>query len=471
MLAVLGAAFAVAAGALAEPAAASGSGGAGATTAKRGAHVVALQRALGIPADGVFGRQTRRAVRRFQRAHGLVVDGIAGPQTRRALGLTAGAARAGSLLQRIARASRAAIPTPSRPTAATAASTSSRARHGARWAARAIPRRRPSPCRTRWPRSCSRSAARRPGPTAPSASAAPPAPRACAARARARRRRPRPSDVLGHDGVGADDAVVADGHAAQDARAVADPAVVADADVALVDPLQADRPLDLDDAVVEVDQHHAVGDDALAADRHVLEGGDRALLAEHGLGADSTSPSCTRIFVPWPIQHQRPSAASRVACRSRASRRGRRSRGRRSAAARASAASARPSARPGARTCRFSIPLRRAKRSSASGPPWSGGDRRGAHDAGLSGGLSAATIVARGDDPSWRAIDPPPDGARPDPRRAPARRATSARSRAGSRSSRTTTPRAGSSCARSTRTPAAPSWSASPGRRAPASRR
>jgi len=101
MLAVLGAAFAVAAGALAEPAAASGSGGAGATTAKRGAHVVALQRALGIPADGVFGRQTRRAVRRFQRAHGLVVDGIAGPQTRRALGLTAGAARAGSLLQRI----------------------------------------------------------------------------------------------------------------------------------------------------------------------------------------------------------------------------------------------------------------------------------------------------------------------------------------------------------------------------------
>jgi CheY-like chemotaxis protein len=29
--------------------------------------------------------------------------------------------------------------------------------------------------------------------------------------------------------------------------------------------------LDLDDAVVEVDQHHAVGDDALAADRDVLE--------------------------------------------------------------------------------------------------------------------------------------------------------------------------------------------------------
>ena len=51
-------------------------------------------------------------------------------------------------------------------------------------------------------------------------------------------------------------------------------------------PCSADRALDLDDAVVEVDQHHAVGDDALAPDRDVLEGGDRALLAEHGLRAD-----------------------------------------------------------------------------------------------------------------------------------------------------------------------------------------
>jgi len=38
--------------------------------------------------------------------------------------------------------------------------------------------------------------------------------------------------------------------------------------------------------VVEVDEHGAVGDDALAADRDVLVGGDGALLAEHGLGAD-----------------------------------------------------------------------------------------------------------------------------------------------------------------------------------------
>src|SRR5687767_15397006 len=92
--------------------------------------------------------------------------------------------------------------------------------------------------------------------------------------------------VLGDHGAGPDDRVVADRRAAQDARAVADPAVVADVDVALVDALQADRPLLLDYAVVEVDQHHAVGDDALAADRDVLEGGDRALLAHHGLGAD-----------------------------------------------------------------------------------------------------------------------------------------------------------------------------------------
>src|SRR5437763_684535 len=92
--------------------------------------------------------------------------------------------------------------------------------------------------------------------------------------------------VLGDHRARADDRVVADRDAAQEARAVADPHVVADAHVALVDALHADRALDLDDAVVEVDQHHAVGDDALTADRDVLEGGDRALLTEHGLRAD-----------------------------------------------------------------------------------------------------------------------------------------------------------------------------------------
>jgi peptidoglycan hydrolase-like protein with peptidoglycan-binding domain len=53
-----------------------------------GSTVAALQRALGISADGVYGPQTRRAVRRFQRSRGLAVDGIAGPVTLAALGLT-----------------------------------------------------------------------------------------------------------------------------------------------------------------------------------------------------------------------------------------------------------------------------------------------------------------------------------------------------------------------------------------------
>jgi resuscitation-promoting factor RpfB len=54
-----------------------------------GTTVKAVQRALGVTADGIYGRQTKRAVRRFQRAQGLTVDGIAGPQTLEALGVTA----------------------------------------------------------------------------------------------------------------------------------------------------------------------------------------------------------------------------------------------------------------------------------------------------------------------------------------------------------------------------------------------
>ena len=55
-----------------------------------GSSVSALQQALGIPADGIYGPQTRRAVRAFQARNGLVVDGIAGPQTLGALGLASG---------------------------------------------------------------------------------------------------------------------------------------------------------------------------------------------------------------------------------------------------------------------------------------------------------------------------------------------------------------------------------------------
>jgi Transglycosylase-like domain/Putative peptidoglycan binding domain len=53
----------------------------------RGPAVVKIQQALGVPADGVFGPQTERAVKRFQRRRGLTVDGVVGPQTRAALGL------------------------------------------------------------------------------------------------------------------------------------------------------------------------------------------------------------------------------------------------------------------------------------------------------------------------------------------------------------------------------------------------
>ena len=55
---------------------------------KRGAHgprVVKLQRALGVPADGRFGKRTARAVKRFQRRHRLTVDGLVGRATWRAV--------------------------------------------------------------------------------------------------------------------------------------------------------------------------------------------------------------------------------------------------------------------------------------------------------------------------------------------------------------------------------------------------
>jgi hypothetical protein len=55
----------------------------------RGSAVRRIQRALGVPADGVFGPQTERAVRRLQRREGLLVDGVVGPLTRQALGLAA----------------------------------------------------------------------------------------------------------------------------------------------------------------------------------------------------------------------------------------------------------------------------------------------------------------------------------------------------------------------------------------------
>ena len=57
---------------------------------RRGGGVKALQAALGLSPDGVFGAATEKALRRFQRSKGLPVDGVAGPATRRALGLGSG---------------------------------------------------------------------------------------------------------------------------------------------------------------------------------------------------------------------------------------------------------------------------------------------------------------------------------------------------------------------------------------------
>ena len=51
----------------------------------KGARVKKAQRWLGIHADGLFGRGTKRAVKRFQRAHGLTADGVVGPATWAAL--------------------------------------------------------------------------------------------------------------------------------------------------------------------------------------------------------------------------------------------------------------------------------------------------------------------------------------------------------------------------------------------------
>lgn len=43
--------------------------------------VAEIQNALGIPADGVFGRVTKAAVIAFQKRDGIEVDGVVGPQT------------------------------------------------------------------------------------------------------------------------------------------------------------------------------------------------------------------------------------------------------------------------------------------------------------------------------------------------------------------------------------------------------
>jgi cell wall-associated NlpC family hydrolase len=66
---------------------AAASAGTGLRPGDSGPRVKALQRALGVRADGVFGPVTKRAVQAFQRAHGLEAKGVVGPLTAKALGL------------------------------------------------------------------------------------------------------------------------------------------------------------------------------------------------------------------------------------------------------------------------------------------------------------------------------------------------------------------------------------------------
>ncbi|PAE90885.1 peptidoglycan recognition protein family protein [Shouchella clausii] len=51
----------------------------------RGEDVKAVQRAVGVTADGIFGPATETAVRNYQEARGLQVDGIVGPETVKAI--------------------------------------------------------------------------------------------------------------------------------------------------------------------------------------------------------------------------------------------------------------------------------------------------------------------------------------------------------------------------------------------------
>lgn len=54
----------------------------------RGEDVKTLQKALGIPADGIFGSGTEKAVIAYQKSKGLTADGVVGAKTWAALGIT-----------------------------------------------------------------------------------------------------------------------------------------------------------------------------------------------------------------------------------------------------------------------------------------------------------------------------------------------------------------------------------------------
>ena len=85
------------------------SSGSATASASSTSTVRAVQRKLGVTADGVLGPQTRRALKRFQRRQGLKADGVLRASTLSRLGVSltptdsAPAASSGSLSARLAR--------------------------------------------------------------------------------------------------------------------------------------------------------------------------------------------------------------------------------------------------------------------------------------------------------------------------------------------------------------------------------
>src|SRR3954468_7553277 len=73
---------------------------------------IAVQQKLGLSADGVYGPQSRAAVKAFQARNGLEVDGVVGPATMAALGISGSSAPASGGGGSAVSAARALVGTP-----------------------------------------------------------------------------------------------------------------------------------------------------------------------------------------------------------------------------------------------------------------------------------------------------------------------------------------------------------------------
>ena len=108
----------------------------------RGDSVASVQKRVHVKADGVFGKKTKKAVKRFQKRKGLTADGIVGPRTFKALGLRPPKGGRGKTKVRISQGAQA-----DRPVRVRRKSTR-------RFSQRAVPRQVPIPpldlARARW---------------------------------------------------------------------------------------------------------------------------------------------------------------------------------------------------------------------------------------------------------------------------------------------------------------------------------